>query len=123
MTHHDDLPYLKHISDAISDIEESIGNKSQTEFVNNKDVKDATIRRLEVVGEAAKNISPELKKKFPEVEWKAIAGTRDVMIHTYFKVDLDVVWRVVKRTSIKRTDQNYPQTFLTPNRNYIFYNN
>ncbi|HLD34170.1 MAG TPA: DUF86 domain-containing protein [Candidatus Nanoarchaeia archaeon] len=97
MTKHDDIPYLKHILDAINDIQESIGNKQQGEFNQNKDVKDATIRRLEIIGEAAKHVSTELKKKSPEVQWKAITGTRDVMIHAYFKVDLDVVWRIVKR--------------------------
>lgn len=97
MTFHEDIPYLKHILDAINDIEHSIQNLSKQKFVKNKDVKDATIRRIEIIGEAVKNISPELKKKYPEIEWKRIAGARDVMIHAYFNVDLDVVWDIVNR--------------------------
>ena len=60
-------------------------------------MKDATIRRIEIIGEAVKNISPELKKKYPEIEWKRIAGARDVMIHAYFNVDFDVVWNIINQ--------------------------
>lgn len=97
MTFHEDLPYLKHILDAIRDIERSIENLSKQKFDKNKDVKDATIRRIEIIGEAVKNISPELKKKYPEIEWKRIAGARDVMIHAYFNVDFDVVWDIINQ--------------------------
>ncbi len=97
MTRHEDVPYLKHILDAINDIEHSIKNLSRTEFKDNKDVKDATVRRIEIIGEAVKNISLELKKKYPHIEWKKIAGSRDVMIHAYFNVDLDIVWDIVKK--------------------------
>jgi len=97
MSSHADTPYLRHILDAIQDIASSVKNLSKKEFKENKDVKDATVRRIEIIGEAAKNISSELKAKYPEVEWKQIAGSRDVMIHAYFKVDLDVVWNIIKK--------------------------
>lgn len=96
MSQHDDLPYLKHILDAINDIESSIG-KSKKDFLKDKELRDATVRRLEIIGEAAKNISPALKNKYPFVEWKKIAGTRDIVIHAYFRVDLNVVWSIVKK--------------------------
>ena len=96
MTLHEDVPYLKHMIDAMNDIEESIENKTKEDFVKNKDVKDATIRRIEVLGEAAKNISTELKTKHPEVPWKGIIGMRDKLIHHYLGVDLDQVWVAVK---------------------------
>ena len=96
MSSHKNTPYLKHILEAISDTEHSIRNLSKRDFEENKDVKDATIRRIEVIGEAVKNISNDFKTKHPEVEWKKIAGSRDVMIHAYFNVDLGVVWNITK---------------------------
>ncbi len=97
MTVHRNLPYLLHILDAINDIEESIKKLSRKEFEEAKDAKDATIRRIEIIGEAVKNISSDLKESHPEIEWKKIAGTRDRMIHAYFNLDLDVVWDIVKK--------------------------
>ena len=97
MSVHQDLPYVKHILDAITDIQDSVEGMSKTEFKKNKDVRDACIRRLEVIGEASKNISEEMKKNFPEVLWKRIIGTRDIMIHAYFRVDLDIVWDIIKK--------------------------
>ena len=97
MRHHKNLPYLKYILDAVSDIEDSTKNLSKDEFKKNKDVKDATVRRIEIIGEAVKNISKEFKQQHPEVEWAKIAGTRDIMIHAYFSVDLDIVWDIAKK--------------------------
>ena len=94
---HDDLPYIKHILDAINDIELSIKNLSKEEFKKSRDTKDATVRRIEVIGEAVKNISKWTKNKYPDIEWKKIAGTRDIMIHAYFNVDLDITWDIVKK--------------------------
>jgi len=96
MNRHEDAPYLKHILDAIKDIDDSILNLSKQQFENNKDVKDATIRRIEIIGEATKNLSSKLKSKYTDVQWSKIAGARDVMIHAYFNVDLDIVWNIIK---------------------------
>lgn len=52
-------------------------------------------RLLEIIGEAAKNVSPETRQRCPGIAWKEIAGTRDRLIHGYFDVDLDVVWQIV----------------------------
>jgi|SRR3989344_185289 len=94
---HDDSVYIKHILDAIKDIEQSTKGLSKEKFQNSKDVKDACVRRLEVIGEAVKNISQKTKADYPLIEWKKIAGARDVMIHSYFNVDLDVVWGIIKQ--------------------------
>ncbi|MBS3131807.1 DUF86 domain-containing protein [Candidatus Woesearchaeota archaeon] len=94
---HKNLPYLKHILDAIADIEGSVKKLAKEKFKRNKDIKDATVRRVEIIGEAVKNISKEFKQKHPEIEWAKIAGTRDIMIHAYFSVDLDIVWEIVKK--------------------------
>jgi uncharacterized protein with HEPN domain len=58
-------------------------------------LQDSLIRRLEIIGEAIKNLPEDFKKKFPEVAWKNIAGMRDILIHEYFGVDLDLTWRVL----------------------------
>ena len=96
MTIHNNLVYLKHILDAIDDIQASISSMSKVNFQKNKDVRDAIVRRLEIIGEAAKNVSGDLKKKYPTIEWKKVAGTRDIMIHAYFRVDFDIVWNIMK---------------------------
>lgn len=78
-------------------IENSIKNLSKDEFIMNKLIVDATVRRLEIIGEATKNISENIKIKYPEIEWRKIAGTRDTIIHAYFNVDLDVIWDIIKK--------------------------
>ncbi|MBI2125590.1 DUF86 domain-containing protein [Candidatus Woesearchaeota archaeon] len=91
------IPYLKHILDAIADTESSLKGLSNKTFKKNKDVRDATVRRIEIIGEAVKNISKDFKDKHSEVEWRKIAGSRDRMIHAYFSVDLDIVWNIAKK--------------------------
>ena len=87
-----DEVYLKHILDAISNIEHFISGLSQVNFFKNKEKQFAVLRGLEIIGEASKNLSSELKAKYPEVDWRRIAGMRDKLIHAYFVVDLPLVW-------------------------------
>ncbi|MBI4141647.1 DUF86 domain-containing protein [Candidatus Woesearchaeota archaeon] len=97
MTEHNDVSYIKHILDAIADVENSVKNKSKKEFEESKDLRDANIRRIEVMGEAVKNLSSKLKQAYPVVAWKKMAGARDIMIHAYFTVDIDIVWDIIKK--------------------------
>lgn len=97
MTLRSDVPYIKHILEAAEDINSSVKNISEESFLINKDVRDANVRRLEVIGEAVKNISRKLKDKHKEIEWIKIAGTRDKIIHHYFGVDYGIVWSILKR--------------------------
>ncbi len=97
MTRYEDLPYINHILDAIKDIEESLRGLTKNQFIKNKDVKEANIRRIEIIGEAVKNISQGLKDKHRGIGWIKIAGTRDKMIHHYFGVNLDIVWEIIKK--------------------------
>jgi uncharacterized protein with HEPN domain len=87
--------YLLHIRDAIVQIE-SYTEGGREEFFNEKMIQDAVIRNLEIIGEATKKLTPDLRDRYPEVPWSRIAGMRDVLIHDYFEVDLQIVWDVVQ---------------------------
>ena len=91
-----DKAYLKHILDAISNIEKFIEGVNKENFLSNVEKQYAVLRGLEIIGEATKNLSEELKKKHPNIPWKEIAGMRDKLIHQYFGVNLDLVWETIK---------------------------
>ena len=88
--------YLKHIQDAIARIE-SYTAQGRKAFCDNTMVQDALIRNLEVIGEAVKQLPADLRQRYPHIPWRSITALRNVLIHEYFGVDLEIVWRVVQR--------------------------
>ncbi len=89
--------FIKDILDNIELIKNSTKSFSKEDFKLNRDIIDATIRRLEIIGEAVKNIPIFFRKKYPEIPWRDIASLRDIVIHTYFKVDLDTLWNIIDK--------------------------
>jgi len=92
-----DIPYLKHILDAISRIEEYVRGITYDSFMENHLVQDGVIRQIEIIGEAAKRLSRQIREKHPYIAWKDMTGMRDKLIHDYLGVDLDAVWETVER--------------------------
>ena len=81
--------------ESISEIEKYTKGISEDEFARSTQVQDAVVRRLEIIGEAAKHLSDETKEKYNFVPWKKVIGSRDVLIHDYFTVDIELVWDTV----------------------------
>ncbi len=92
----DDSVYLRHIIDAFMQIEHYMDGVSHEEFFNNKLLQDGVIRQLEVTGEAARNLSDDLRNEYPQVPWRQMIGLRNRMIHAYFNVDLQIIWEIVR---------------------------
>ncbi len=91
----DEILFLKDILNSISNIETFSKNLSKEKLTSNRLKQSAIIREFEIIGEAVKNISNKTRDKYTSVEWRKIAGTRDIFIHGYFMVDLDRVWELI----------------------------
>lgn len=90
------LIFIHHILDSIKNIEDFMESTSKSYFFKNKEKQSAVIREIEVIGEAVKNLPASFKSKHMNIPWKDIAGMRDKLMHHYFGVNLDTVWKVVK---------------------------
>ena len=90
-----DIVRLRHMLDAAHKAIEFAQGRSRADLDTDEMLNLALIRLLEVIGEAAKRVSSDCRKSYPEIPWKQIAGTRDRLIHGYFDVDMDIVWEIV----------------------------
>ena len=91
------LVFIKHILDCIESIEQFSEELSKEEFKKNDLKQSAILRKIEIIGEAVKNLPDSFRNKHSSAEWKKITGTRDRLIHQYFGVDLDLMWDVIKK--------------------------
>ena len=90
------LDFLKHIEHECGFLVRVTGGKNRDEIFNDEILSRAIVRSLEIIGEAVKKLDDEFRSNHPDIEWKKIAGTRDIMIHHYFGIDYDIVWDVIK---------------------------
>ncbi len=88
--------FLNDIFTCITKIQKYTENKTYEEFISDEILIDAVVRNLEIIGEAVKNIPDSFRKKYPSVEWKKIAGLRDILIHWYFGIDYEVLWDILR---------------------------
>ncbi|OGF87613.1 hypothetical protein A3B19_02350 [Candidatus Giovannonibacteria bacterium RIFCSPLOWO2_01_FULL_46_32] len=96
MTGDKDKVYVEHILESVSNIESFVSGKTYEEFLGDKLLQDGVVRELEIIGEAAKNISEEFKTSSPAIPWKYMTGMRDKLIHDYFSIDVNAVWKTAQ---------------------------
>lgn len=89
--------FLRHMLDAAERIENYTDDITKGEFKEDDLLQDGVIRQFEILGEASKRVPDDVKEEHPEVPWSDIAGMRDKLIHGYFSVDIDVVWKTVRK--------------------------
>jgi uncharacterized protein with HEPN domain len=88
--------YLNDILASIKKIYHFVDDLEFDEFTRDEKTVDAVLYNLFIVGEAVKQIPSEVRSKHAEIEWRRIAGLRDIIAHEYFRVDLDIIWNIVK---------------------------
>ena len=91
----DQTIYLRDILDAIDSIESFVTGMDFAAFQQDDKTYSAVVRKLEVIGEATKQVPDEIRQRKPEIPWKEMAGMRDRLIHAYFAIDVKLVWRTI----------------------------
>ena len=88
--------YIEDILGSITKIENYTEDIDQQHFLTDTQIQDSVLHRLEIIGEAVKNIPNSFRDKYPQIPWKNIAGLRDILIHEYFGVNMRRAWKVIK---------------------------
>ncbi len=94
MAKRDEILFLEEIYESINLIGRYVSGLTEKEFEENIEKQDAVLRRIEIIGEAVKNLSNTTRTQYPDIPWKEMAGMREVVIHQYFGVTLGMIWRV-----------------------------
>ena len=88
--------YLEDVIEAIAKIQRYTARLSFHEFAEDEKAVDAVVRNLEVIGEAVKKIPEDMRQKHVGIDWRKIAGLRDILIHEYFGIDVEIIWDIVQ---------------------------
>ena len=86
---------LQHMLDAVKEVIEFTTGKTRDDLTENRMLMHAIVRLFEIIGEAAKGVSDEIRNEHPKLPWKQMIGMRDRLIHGYFDVDLDIIWTTI----------------------------
>jgi len=95
--HKDDLVRIRHMLDNSQKAVRFARGRQRADLDSNEMLALATIHLIEIIGEASRNISTELRERYPKIPWDAISGTRNRLAHGYIDVDLDIIWTIVTR--------------------------
>jgi len=95
MTTKNNAVYIDHMLECIQRINEYVVSKEQ--FYNTHIVQDAVVRNLQVMSESSQRLADEIKRNYPAIPWKQISGFRNILVHDYLGVDLDVIWSVIEQ--------------------------
>jgi len=93
----DDALYITDILDSIAAIEGYIQNVHFEQFIENRMLYSATIRELEIIGEASGKISQKTKEEYPDIDYRTIKDFRNVLTHEYFGIDMEIVWQIINQ--------------------------
>lgn len=93
--------YIQDILDSINDIESFIEGMNFKDFKKDRKTINAVVRSIEIIGEASKKIPKHIREMQPDIPWKKMSGMRDKLIHEYFGIDLEILWKVTKEEIIK----------------------
>ncbi|MBN1445371.1 MAG: DUF86 domain-containing protein [Candidatus Omnitrophica bacterium] len=91
-----DLVRIKHILDASEETVKFLENRKRKDIDTDRMLSLSLVRLLEIIGEAARGVSLQLREKYTAIPWKQMAGIRDRLIHGYFDVDMEIVWKTIK---------------------------
>lgn len=91
----DNHAYLRHMLDSIQKMEEYTKTHSQEDFIENDWDQDAVVRNLEIIGEAANNLSESFRQKYSDIPWRKIIDLRNVIAHDYADIDLSIIWNIM----------------------------
>jgi uncharacterized protein with HEPN domain len=89
------LEYLRHILDETIYLGHQTSGLRKEQFLQDETLRRAFVRSIEIIGEATKQVPEDIRQKYPHIQWRAMAGMRDRLIHGYFGIDYDIVWDVV----------------------------
>ncbi len=91
----EDIVRLRHMLEAAQQVLKFMEGRTQDDLETDEMLSLAVVRLIEIIGEAAKNVSPEVQAASPDIPWRQIKGTRDRVAHAYFDVDLDIIWSIL----------------------------